>query len=159
MFHYCSEYNGKQRHAEDVELVLRRAAAVGVTRNIITAGNIEESTKSLNYVTLAPNHNSEINSSSGNNGLYSTVGVHPTRCFEFRDKGEDEVIAALETLVVRGKQTKKVVAVGECGLDYDRLHFCDKEHQMIGFLKQIEIAERYDTHACTHSTHSFNGIK
>jgi TatD DNase family protein len=143
------EYNGKQRHAEDVDLVLRRAASVGVTRSILTAGNVEESTKALNYVTHAPSLTKEEEeealegtSHNNNNGLYSTVGIHPTRCNEFTEKGEDVVMEQLEALLVAGRAAGKVVAVGECGLDYDRLHFCDKEQQMIGFLLQFELAER-----------------
>lgn len=149
----CREYNGKQRHAEDVSLVLRRAAAVGVTSCILTAGNTEESTRALNYITHEDETASSSNTSDNapkmitnrnRNGvlLYSTVGVHPTRCNEFADKGDDVVIGLLESLLVAGKESGVVVAVGEAGLDYDRLHFCEKEQQMSGFLKQIELAEK-----------------
>ena len=137
MYVYNREYNGKQRHAEDVELVLRRARAVGVSRSIVTAGNLEESAKSLNYVTLAAAAAGE-----SCNGLYSTVGVHPTRCGEFAEKGIESVVKQLEDLLHEGRRAGKVVAVGECGLDYDRLHFCDKEQQMVGFLQQLDIAAR-----------------
>jgi TatD DNase family protein len=68
--------------------------------------------------------------------------VHPTRCGEFAEKGIESVVKQLEDLLQEGRRAGKVVAVGECGLDYDRLHFCDKEQQMVGFLQQLDIAAR-----------------
>lgn len=59
--------------------------------------------------------------------LYSTVGIHPTRCSEFKDENIDQVIKELIEVGQKGKDMKKIVAVGEFGLDYDRLFFCDKE--------------------------------
>lgn len=59
--------------------------------------------------------------------LYSTVGIHPTRCSEFAEEDADSVIQKLIAIGKKGKEEKKIVAIGEFGLDYDRLHFCDKE--------------------------------
>jgi TatD DNase family protein len=70
--------------------------------------------------------------------LFITVGCHPTRCKEFLpnpDKYFNDLLELIE------KNNDKVVAIGECGLDYDRLHFCPKDVQKQFFEKQLELAK------------------
>jgi TatD DNase family protein len=58
--------------------------------------------------------------------LFTTVGCHPTRCLEF-DENPTTYLTELKKTIESG--SKKVVAVGECGLDYDRIQFCSKDIQ------------------------------
>jgi Tat protein secretion system quality control protein TatD with DNase activity len=73
-----------------------------------------------------------------------TVGVHPTRCDEFKDpntgKISEEHAQQLVKLIEEHRGT--VVAVGECGLDYDRLEFCSKEQQLKCFELHFDIAAK-----------------
>ncbi|TKW30494.1 hypothetical protein SEVIR_2G041600v4 [Setaria viridis] len=122
-------YHGKQCHAADIPAVLARAWSTGVDRIIVTGGSLKESREAL-----------EIAETDGR--LFCTVGVHPTRCGEFEESGDPEGhFQALLALAKEGIEKGKVVAVGECGLDYDRLHFCPADVQKKYFEKQFELAE------------------
>ncbi|WCJ34174.1 3'-5' ssDNA/RNA exonuclease TatD [Euphorbia peplus] len=121
-------YNAKQCHVADIATVLSRAWSAGVDRIIVTGGSLEESKNAL-----------AIAETDGR--LFCTVGVHPTRCKEFEESGDAEQhFKALLSLAKEGIQKGKVVAIGECGLDYDRLHFCPAEVQKKYFEKQFELA-------------------
>lgn len=81
---------------------------------IVTGGSLEDSRNALELVRDNPI-------------LYSTVGCHPTRCLELEDNYPQYLDDMLELCV---NNSAKVVAVGEFGLDYDRLHFCPKDVQL-----------------------------
>ncbi|ADM11155.1 TatD deoxyribonuclease-like protein [Encephalitozoon intestinalis ATCC 50506] len=59
----------------------------------------------------------------------STVGIHPTSSSKY--KNIDEIIPLIEE--------DAVVAIGECGLDYDRLEFADKISQKRIFRSQLDL--------------------
>ena len=61
--------------------------------------------------------------------LFATVGCHPTRCNEFEEysEGAEGYLSSLKDLI--DSNPGKVVAIGECGLDNDRLKFCDAKTQ------------------------------
>ncbi|KAM0842037.1 hypothetical protein ACQ4PT_058617 [Festuca glaucescens] len=87
------------------------------SHSAVTGGSLKESREAL-----------EIAETDGR--LFCTVGVHPTRCGEFEESGDPEGhFQSLLVLAKEGIQKGKVVAVGECGLDYDRLHFCPSDIQ------------------------------
>ncbi len=62
---------------------------------------------------------------------YITAGVHPCRATEpdeYKNGGVEAYFKELEGLFEKYKD--KIIAVGECGLDYDRLHYAPKDSQL-----------------------------
>eukprot|EP01134_Creolimax_fragrantissima_P001530 CFRG1530T1 len=124
-------YRGKQTHPDDLNAIISRASAACVDHIIVTGGSVSDVKEAI---ALAKT----------NDMLTCTVGCHPTRCSEFitdeegNPRDPDAYFKQLSDLVSAGGN--KVVAIGECGLDYDRLQFCSRETQLIYFEKQIELA-------------------
>ena len=83
-----------------------------------------------------PKENRQINTFINNHQAYGTVGIHPHNADSTKDKDYLEI----ENIA---KTNNKIVAIGECGLDFDRM-FSTKENQIKCFEKQIEIAETLD---------------
>ncbi|GAA5824274.1 hypothetical protein JCM11251_001592 [Rhodosporidiobolus azoricus] len=135
---FRGKYHGKQAHEDDFDDILLRARKAGVGIQLLTGDCLEGSKEVLD---LAKKHN----------GLYSTVGCHPCRATEM-DKylgGVEAYIEALDKVLTENKD--QAIAVGECGLDYDRLHFAPKEAQLRNFPPQLELASRHDLPLFLHS--------
>lgn len=49
------------------------------------------------------------------------------------------------------KYKAKIIAIGECGLDYDRLHYSTKEDQMKHFPIHFDLANKYKLPMYLHS--------
>lgn len=120
-------YRDKARHSPDFSAVLCRAQEAGVTRIIVTAGSLQESHDALELCRKSVNE-------AGWPSLCCTVGVHPTRCSEFETDPEAHFRALLD---VARTAAPFCCAVGECGLDYDRLEFCGRDVQLKFFEQQL----------------------
>ncbi|KAJ2808021.1 hypothetical protein H4R20_001041 [Coemansia guatemalensis] len=121
-------YRGKRAHEDDMPRILERSRSAGVVGMMVTGGSLKESAEAVQLCRQHP-------------GLFSTAGCHPTRSNEVDDHpgGADAYFAELRQLIDENRD--KIVAVGECGLDYDRLQFSDKAAQNKYFLRQFELAE------------------
>jgi TatD DNase family protein len=103
----------------DLDAVLERARAAGVVQMVVTGASREHSPQALE---LARRHRGF---------LYATAGVHPHHASEYTD----ECDAEMRALHVH----PEVVAVGECGLDYNR-DFSPRPAQRKAFERQLQIA-------------------
>ncbi len=103
----------------DLDAVLQRARAAGVVQMVVTGASREHSPQALELARRHPGF------------LYATAGVHPHHASEYTD----ECDAEMRALHVH----PEVVAVGECGLDYNR-DFSPRPAQRKAFERQLQIA-------------------
>ena len=105
--------------ADDVDQVIERAHDAGVEQLIVTGTNSEHSEKAIQ---LAEKYLSV---------CYATVGLHPHHACDYCTDLDSELRDML--------MHEHVVAVGECGLDFNR-NFSTRQEQIRAFEAQLEIA-------------------
>ncbi|GET86724.1 tatd related deoxyribonuclease, putative [Leishmania tarentolae] len=148
---YKGVYNGHQKHTSDIESILQRAVQVGVHGLLLTGGNYKESKA---VIDMCARYTSDTLQ------CFCTVGCHPTRCQEFLED-PDGYLKALDDLILKHSVHVGgcVAAVGEIGLDYDRLSFCPKEVQKAYFEKQLVMAKRHRLPLFLHERNTAGDFK
>jgi TatD DNase family protein len=114
---------------EDHDAVAARARQAGVETIIVTGTTVEESRAAAAL--------------AGRLGLYATAGVHPHHAREC-DAG---TIPALRAVAA---ENPRVVAIGECGLDFNR-NYSPHPDQEKWFSAQLELALSLDKPLFLHS--------
>jgi TatD DNase family protein len=104
---------------DDRAVVLERAAAAGISRIVVTGSSLASNQVAVDLAAAYPAV------------LYATAGVHPHHAAGY----DDEVDRQIREFA----RARKVVAVGECGLDYFR-NFSPRDEQLAAFRSQLDIA-------------------
>ncbi|KAI5923729.1 hypothetical protein F4810DRAFT_700958 [Camillea tinctor] len=157
---FRGQYHGTQRHPDDLDAVISRAKEVGCTKLIITGSDFKSSEHALEIAkeypgtvyTTAGIHPcsssifSSIHSHIDTNGHTMPCDPDPTQPISEAHEPDatktTEVISALRALISRARSTHPtpLVAFGEFGLDYDRLHYCSRRVQRHSFGAQLALA-------------------
>lgn len=137
---------------KDEEATIQRAVEAGVGMNIV--GTQFDTSKAA--VDIAEKYGD----------VYATIGLHPIHTGKsyhdekelgeggkaFTSRGEDFDAAKYEALA----QSPKVIAIGECGLDYYRLEEDTKKVQEEAFIRQIELANKLQKPLMLHIRNAYD---
>jgi RNA 3'-phosphate cyclase len=118
-----------RRFQKDLPQVISRASEAGVEAILVTGTSMPASHDAIRLV-----HRLEQNGNNSKVELYSTVGVHPHDAKHFDEK---KSIDEMRELIFKNPGT--IVAVGECGLDFNR-DFSPRDVQERVFRAQVELA-------------------
>ncbi|MBE6487463.1 MAG: hydrolase TatD [Methanosphaera stadtmanae] len=115
--------------------VVDEAKKVGVTQNIITGSSISSSRTAVEYASKYPGT------------LFATCGVHPHDA----KSCNENTIGILRDLA----SNDCVVAIGECGLDYNR-NYSPQNIQRKWFEEQVKLAEELNMPLFLHDRESYD---
>lgn len=102
----------------NVEQIINNALNAGVDKIVCSSSSLSASLKAVEI-------------SGKFNNVFATIGVHPEEAGEWNERVKEK-LAELS-------KNKKVVAIGEVGLDYF-YEFCSREQQKQAFIDQIKLA-------------------
>lgn len=145
-------YRGKCYHKCDITNVLKRCVETKVERLLLTGSSIEESIETIKLANQY-GHVEQLK-------LYYTIGVHPCCVNEFvvdrSSRNYEQVKSQIEVSDIDFSRRKllelyslikchdgsdnRFRAIGEIGLDYDRLNYSSKSTQLKFFREQLKIS-------------------
>ncbi|WWC93031.1 uncharacterized protein L201_007995 [Kwoniella dendrophila CBS 6074] len=139
---FTGSYHGRQKHASDLPQVISRAREKGVERILITGTSLKDSKDALK---LAKEYD-----------LHCTAGCHPTSTSEIpkHPKGFEGYLDDLREFIKedRGENgSKRIISIGEIGLDYDRLHHSSKETQLKHLPELLKLSNEFKLPLFLHS--------
>ena len=135
LFDSHSHYND-EKFDIDREQIIKETLANGVSNFIIAGYNIEGSKKAIE---IAENYEQ----------IYTTAGISPNDVEDIKNNVNESILEIEEIA-----KNKKVVAIGEIGLDY-YWNKENKELQKEVFIKQIEVANKLDLPIVIHTRDAF----
>ena len=118
-----------KEHYENIEMVVKEAKSKGVNRYVVSGFDNDSNLEILSLINKFPE-------------IYGTLGIHPHSALDYNEEWLNEIEKNIEY--------KKIVALGEIGLDY----YYGKEtmsEQKVLFHKQLKIAERLKKPVVIHS--------
>lgn len=126
-----SHLNDKQ-FSEDINQVVENFLSAGVEKTITVAWDYASSQKAIEL-------------SSAYDSIYAVVGCHPDDCATYNEQQFDQLLT---------NKDKKIVAVGEIGLDYFH-NKENKEEQKQVFISQINLANKHKLPIVIHCREAF----
>ncbi len=117
-----------ERFTGEVEAVLERMEAAGVTRCILAGSDVESSERIAELSARHPN-------------VYGVVGVHPHEAKRF----DEHTLTQLEQML----KAPRIVGIGEIGLDY-YYDFSPRDAQKNALVQQLDFAFRKGVPAVFH---------
>ncbi len=122
---------------DDIDSLVMDAEKNNVTKFIISGCDAKSIRDGLEIIYRYPS-------------IYMTVGFHPDEVDNITDKDIEDLERLLKT-------NKKIVGIGEIGLDYYH-NDMNIDRQKEYFIKQIELAEKYDLPIVVHSRESIQDV-
>ncbi len=145
---------------EDLDSVLKNSIESGVTTIINVGTDLETSQQAIEQV-IKLDQTVSLTS-------YSTIGLHPHEAIKYVSRTDESIHNDIDRLEdIYAGNTKKVVAVGECGLDYNFIpeHLPSslslqeiKELQKKLLKAQVDLAKKLDLPLVIHCRDAWDDI-
>ncbi|RVU39930.1 hydrolase TatD [Rheinheimera riviphila] len=123
-----------QQFDQDRDQVVARAKEAGVQQQLLISSDLAETTLNIQYC-------------QQQTGMLTTAGVHPHQAAAVAEGW----LPQLQLLL----QQPEVVAVGECGLDFNRM-FSAKDQQISVFSAQLSLAKQLQKAVYLHEREAFS---